>query len=109
MVVNERTSRRRGRVVISVSLEEGGIRDPDRGERVVIHVNSRPWEQAYVAAAEAVREALQQLESQTGHIFPDYKYFKWKALAENDQPDVTQMPKRVSPAYESEFVSVSQP
>ena len=95
--------------MISVSLEEGGFRDPERGERVVIHVNSRPREQAYVAAAEAVREALQQLESETRHIFPDYNYLKWKALEENDRPDVTQMPKRVSPAYESEFVSVSQP
>jgi hypothetical protein len=60
---------------------------------------------AHIFAAEVVRLALTQLERETRHIFPDYHYFKLKALDYN-KLDVTQIPKRVYPQYELESVSV---
>jgi hypothetical protein len=47
-----------------------------------------------------VRTALAELERYTLHRFPDYSYFKVKAL-EVDEPDVRQMLKTLSPAHES--------
>ena len=52
---------------------------------------------------DAVRQAVTQLEIQTGHMFPDYHYFKLKAL-EVGEPDVRMMPKRIAPQYASETV-----
>lgn len=46
-------------------------------------------------ALDAVRQAVTQLEIQTGHMFPDYHYFKLKALDERE-PDYRMMPKRIA-------------
>ena len=42
MVVRKEISNHKGRCVISLAIEEGGMRDPEPGDRVVIHIDSRP-------------------------------------------------------------------
>ena len=104
LVLRENVTENTGRVMISISIQQNATRDPNPGDMVIIHVHSGAWQQDHVASCDAVRQALAQIESQTGHVFPDYSYFKLKAL-ETGEPDVTQMPKRISPSYESIYVS----
>jgi len=104
MVVRERSGINRGRYTVSLAIEARALRDPRRGENFIFHVQSGPFTQEFVAARDAVRKALLQVENHTRHYFPDYSFFKLKAL-EMNEPDVTQMPKRISPAYESVYVS----
>ena len=54
-------------------------------------------------ACDAVRKALVQIENHTNHVILDYSYFKIKAF-QNSEVDVTQMPKQISPSYESNIV-----
>ena len=65
---------------------------------MLIHGNSKAYQQAHVAAVDAVRQVVTQLESETEHVFPDYHYFKLKALDENE-PDFKLMPKRIAPNF----------
>jgi len=104
MVIRERSGINRGRYTVSLSIEASALRDPNPSENVIFHVHSGPYHQEFVAARDAVRKALVQVQSHTRHYFPDYSFFKLKAL-EMNETDVTQMPKRISPAYESEYVS----
>ncbi|CAN6177531.1 unnamed protein product, partial [Urochloa humidicola] len=46
--------------------------------------------------------ALREVESHTGHCFPDYNFFKAKAI-ERNVADVTEMPKMIYSDYESEI------
>ena len=103
LVVHEQTSLAQGRYVVSLSINSAGTREQIRGETVVIHVDSISAQQPHVAACDAVRKALIQIENQTNHVIPDYSYFKIKAF-QNGEVDVTQMPKQISPAYESNIV-----
>lgn len=98
MAVRERTSTRAGRFVISLAIEEGPLSSRNRGDRVMVHVRSKSFNQEYVAARQAVRMALREIEHYTRHMFPDYHYFKLKALEANE-PDVRHMPKRISPQF----------
>jgi hypothetical protein len=72
--------------VISLNIEEGAVMDPNRGERVCIHVRFDPFPQNYISARQAVRRAQKELERYTLHRFPDYSYFKIKAKEANE-PD----------------------
>ena len=58
------------------------MHDEIHGDTVNIHVNSKAYAQPQVAALDAVRQAITQLEIQTGRVFPDYHYFKLKVLDE---------------------------
>ena len=104
MVVRENTGIYAGSYVVSLAVEDRALRDPNPSQTVVLHVQSGPFQQEFVAARDAVRKALVQLQLHTGHIFSDYSFFKLRALEQNE-PDVRQMPKRISPAYESPYVS----
>jgi hypothetical protein len=86
--------------VISLNIEEGAVMDPNRGERVCIHVQSDPFPQDYVSAWQAVRRAQKELERYMLHRFPDYSYFKIKEKEANE-PDLRQMLKTHTPAHES--------
>ena len=90
--------------MVSIALQECALRDPNPGDTVIFHVQSAAYMQEDVAARDAVRKALEQLEIHTNHCIPDYSFLKMKSLQLNE-PDVTQVPKRMWPLYESEFVS----
>ena len=103
MVVHTQASPTAGSYIISLAIDSAGMREQITGERVIVHVNSIIAEQSHVAACDAVRKALAQIERQTNHIFPDYSY--WKIIAfENDVQDVRQMPKSIAPVYQSPIV-----
>ena len=103
MVVHEQTSPTEGRYVVSLSINTAGIREQRLGQTIIIHVNSTAAQQPHVAACSVVRQALIQIERQINHVFPHYSYFKIKEFKCN-KPDVTQMPKRISPAYQLPIV-----
>jgi hypothetical protein len=50
------------------------------GDKIIIHVNSDANVQPRVAATDSVRKTLIQIEGATRHVYPDYSYFKIKAL-----------------------------
>ncbi|WP_154646691.1 hypothetical protein [Bifidobacterium breve] len=102
MVNYQENTPRRGSYTVSLSINAAGMREEIRGETVIIHVNSSIMPHPRVAAADAVRKCLIQIEAETRHAFPDYSYFKIKAFQQN--LPVTEMPKRISPSYESPIV-----
>jgi glycerol-3-phosphate O-acyltransferase len=75
------------------------MREQRRGDTIVIHVNSSTVVLPRIVAADAVRHALIQTEAETRYVFVDYSYFKIKALQHN--LPITEMPKRISPSYQS--------
>jgi hypothetical protein len=79
------------------------MREHRHGDTIVIHVNSSIVVLPHIAAVDAVRKALIQIEAQTRHVSPDYSYFKIKALEHNNLL-VTEMPKRISLSYELPIV-----
>ena len=103
MVRYEQTTSSRGRFIVSLSINIAGMREQTLGDTVIIHVNSFAVILSHVAASDAVRKALIEIEVQTRHVFPDYSYFKIKALEHNNMA-VTEMPKRISPSYTSSIV-----
>ena len=66
--------------MVSLAINFTGMREQTRGETIIIHVNSIVAQQSHVAACDAVRKALIQIEGQTRHVLPDYSYFKIKVL-----------------------------
>ena len=94
MVVHEQTTPSRGSCIVSLSINDVGMREQRRGETVIIHVNSFTTMQPHVAASDAVRKTLIEIEAQTRHVISDYSYWKIKALQHNNLP-VTEMPKRI--------------
>ncbi|CAO2142518.1 unnamed protein product [Urochloa humidicola] len=102
LVVREQNGMVPGGYVVSLQIESGGRRAQNPGDRFVFHVRSGAYEQEYVAARDAVRKALRKVESHTGHCFPDYSFFKVKAI-ERNEADITEMPKMIYSDYESEI------
>jgi hypothetical protein len=103
MAVHSQTDLISGSYVVSLAINTAGLREQRTGETVMIHVNSITAQQPHVAACDAVRKALIQIEGETQHVIPDYSYWKIKAY-QNGIPDVTQMPKQISPTYQSPIV-----
>ena len=95
MVSHEQTTSSRERFIVSLSINAAGMREQTLGDTVIIHVNSFAALQPHVAASDAVRKALIEIEAQTRHVIPDYSYFKIKALEHNNMA-VTEMPKQIS-------------
>ena len=89
--------------MVSLAINCAGMREQVLGETVNIHVNSIAAQQPHVATADVVRKALIEIERQTRHVFSDYSYRKIKAL-EHNILYVTEMPKWISPSYESPIV-----
>ena len=92
--VSEQINNYRGMFVMSIVMQEGGCATKSTATQLISmwtlkHMHS------LVVALDAVRQAVTQLEIQPGHMFPDYHYFKLKALDERE-PDYRMMPKRIA-------------
>ncbi|WP_154646689.1 hypothetical protein [Bifidobacterium breve] len=88
MVHYQQNTPSRGSYIVSLTINAAGMREQVLGDRIIIHVNSAAHVQARVAAADAVRKALFQIERETRHVYPGYSYFKIKALQQTTCPSL---------------------
>jgi hypothetical protein len=102
MVNYEEATLTHGRYIVSLSINVASMWEQRRGDTIVIDINSSTVVLPCIAAADAARKALIQIEAETRHVFPDYNSFKIKALQHN--LPVTEIPKRTSPSYQSPIV-----
>jgi len=103
MVVIDSTSQNRGRFVVSLEITLGP-EDEYYNEPVTVHVQSKALPQYSVACRDAVRKGLAELEEHSRHAFPDYSFFKLKAL-ERNVDNIYVMPAMVSTFYSVPLVS----
>jgi hypothetical protein len=81
-----------------IYCDRTGMREQQRGDTIVIHVNSSTVVLPRITTTDAVWNALIQIEAEIRHAFLDYSYFKIKVLQHN--LPITEMPKQISPSYQ---------
>jgi hypothetical protein len=68
-IMKKRLRRVEGILIVSLSINDAGMREQWHGDTIVIHVNSSTAVLPRIAVADAVRKALIQIEAETKHVF----------------------------------------